>query len=562
MGGVSVRMQGGWMWGFLLWWLSRVLFAPWVRRSRQTQQTTAMSDAAADAADAAAMAGERQQTPCAVCYQNEVGGVRLAGEISVRAAELLLRKACQQGHMPCAEFALEKLRPERRQLDSAFWVRHSAPGGGFFADRQNFLSAAAVGGHYQLVARLLDAGASASAVDEVGGTPIMRLCRALRDVRQHEPATHWRQWVHDDPLPLMEEAGRLLVDACAREGRIDVRAPFVPECGGPEGEENCCTRGTAFTVAVSTDCTLIAALLLEHGADLHGRRSANSNASPMDLAIQHNALGCVPLLLRAGAGGAAPGERYPRALRRACMFERYDIARLVAEASELTGELYSAEMVAYVDRDLASPCLSTTLSNKWPTDPNLCVRFAPLHVLNNVAGWRSLGGAQDAAKATREQLRAGMPLDLSLLPPPPARGAPASLAPPGAVTPVDVAEGILGDALLHGVVAQHPPQLLAAVACARLVVAAAGPWSRGVHELYPHAARRYASAVMRIGYLLSYGAGVGAGIPGDLWVDRVLPRIVTRGSGAPPPDPAKARQGRSEPPPLPPAPLRPACVHT
>ena len=71
-----------------------------------------------------------------------------------------------------------------------------------------------------------------------------------------------------------------------------------------------------------------------------------------------------------------------------------------------------------------------------------------------------------------------------------------------------------------------------AVEVGRLILKAA-EWSPQSHELFPEAARKWAVAVMRLGYLIAWdeerfdGEGAAPGLV-DLWRSFVLPRVVVR----------------------------------
>jgi len=70
----------------------------------------------------------------------------------------------------------------------------------------------------------------------------------------------------------------------------------------------------------------------------------------------------------------------------------------------------------------------------------------------------------------------------------------------------------------------------------RLILKAA-EWSPQSHELFPEPARKWAVAVMRLGYLIAWdeerfdGEGAAPGLV-ELWRGFVLPRVVARAAAA------------------------------
>ena len=76
----------------------------------------------------------------------------------------------------------------------------------------------------------------------------------------------------------------------------------------------------------------------------------------------------------------------------------------------------------------------------------------------------------------------------------------------------------------------------AAVEAGRLILKAA-EWSPQSHELFPEPARKWAVAVMRLGYLIAWdeerfdGEGAAPGLV-ELWRSFVLPRVVARAAAA------------------------------
>ena len=89
------------------------------------------------------------------------------------------------------------------------------------------------------------------------------------------------------------------------------------------------------------------------------------------------------------------------------------------------------------------------------------------------------------------------------------------LAPDGTgQTPVDRAKHVLAGGADGG------------KAVARLIVAAAAPWSEATHELFPDAARQQAVRAIHLAYHLRRTARYS--LPLELWRDGILPHLVVR----------------------------------
>jgi ankyrin repeat protein len=241
-----------------------------------------------------------------------------------------------------------------------------------------------------------------------------------------------------------------------------------------------------------SDC---AGVLLAHGAAVE-RAVGERGYTALIVACQEGHTGCVSVLLDARADMNAPTVE--------------NITPLIA--SSLGGHLSCVQLMLSRGASRTQPRTGRDISD--------CARSVGQHTvadwLHNTSGWSSpLHFVELPACLTAERalklLRSGAEVSGGSLP-----------------TPLSLARSLLARLPSIEMLERRFP-------AAALVLAAAGRWSVETHRLFPKRARRWATELVRVGYLLAWqGAGPFEGRESalvDVWRGVIMGFAVTRESG-------------------------------